>query len=300
MSVLERGWLSSNNVVFADDPDGPTVVDTGYVTHGEATERLLEQALQGRPLRRIVNTHLHSDHCGGNARLQRRWQPLTLIPPGLAQAVTHWDEEALSYAPTGQQCERFDHHGLIKPGQRLTLGGLDWHVLPADGHDEHMLMFWCEREGVLLSADALWQNGFGVIFPALTGERGFAEQKATLNLIDSLQPRVVVPGHGAPFAGEQVKQALQVAHSRIDWLAVDPRRNGDNALKGLVAFRLLDDGRMDRAALLELVGQRLLTQPSLKRSHTATPEDVVDWVCTQLCRVGAARMEDGWLVAAQA
>ena len=45
LSVLERGWLSSNNIVFADD-EVPTVVDTGYVTHADATLALLQQALR--------------------------------------------------------------------------------------------------------------------------------------------------------------------------------------------------------------------------------------------------------------
>jgi glyoxylase-like metal-dependent hydrolase (beta-lactamase superfamily II) len=54
LQLIERGWLSSNHVVFADD-DVPTVVDTGYVTEGDGMQRL----------GRIVNTHLHSDHAGG-------------------------------------------------------------------------------------------------------------------------------------------------------------------------------------------------------------------------------------------
>ena len=64
LQVIERGWLSSNHIVFADD-DVTTVVDTGYVTEGEATLRLIGEALKGRRLDRIVNTHLHSDHAGG-------------------------------------------------------------------------------------------------------------------------------------------------------------------------------------------------------------------------------------------
>uniref|UniRef100_UPI0035A10BAD MBL fold metallo-hydrolase n=2 Tax=Delftia TaxID=80865 RepID=UPI0035A10BAD len=78
MTVLERGWLSANNIVFAADPadpqdDGAAVVDTGYVSHADQTVLLIEQTLAGQPLARILNTHLHSDHCGGNAALQARW-----------------------------------------------------------------------------------------------------------------------------------------------------------------------------------------------------------------------------------
>ena len=46
------------------------MVDTGYCIHAEQTLALVEAALQGAPLQRIVNTHLHSDHCGGNALLR--------------------------------------------------------------------------------------------------------------------------------------------------------------------------------------------------------------------------------------
>ena len=39
-----------------------------------------------RPLDLLLNTHLHSDHCGGNAALQARHPGVrTLIPPGQAE-----------------------------------------------------------------------------------------------------------------------------------------------------------------------------------------------------------------------
>ncbi|MFT3857593.1 MAG: MBL fold metallo-hydrolase [Aquabacterium sp.] len=150
-------------------------------------------------LRRILNTHLHSDHAGGNALLQARHDCMVWIPPGDSEAVAQWDEARLSYRQTSQLCPPFRHDGLIHPGQMLTLGGGDWQVLTAAGHDNAMVMLWCEREGLLVSADALWQKGFGVIFPELAGDSGFAEQQATLDLIGQLQPRRVIPGHGAPF-----------------------------------------------------------------------------------------------------
>src|SRR5690606_6700204 len=72
LTVLERGWLSSNNVLIHAAPGEPgaVLVDSGHVVHAEQTVALVRHALRaGEPLVRVVNTHLHSDHCGGNAAL---------------------------------------------------------------------------------------------------------------------------------------------------------------------------------------------------------------------------------------
>ncbi|HJV95149.1 MAG TPA: MBL fold metallo-hydrolase, partial [Albitalea sp.] len=62
MRVFERGWLSSNDILFIDDEahGGCALVDTGYCTHAPQTVALVQHALQGKPLRRLLNTHLHS------------------------------------------------------------------------------------------------------------------------------------------------------------------------------------------------------------------------------------------------
>ncbi|MDV7396541.1 MBL fold metallo-hydrolase, partial [Arthrospira platensis SPKY1] len=113
--VFQRDWLSSNNVLFLDDAGGSALVDSGYHSHAEQTCALVEHGLAGRSLALLVNTHLHSDHCGGNARLQRRYPGMsTLIPPGQADAVCRWDLQALTYGPTGQECEPFRFDGLAQ------------------------------------------------------------------------------------------------------------------------------------------------------------------------------------------
>lgn len=248
--VFERGWLSSNNVLLIDDASA-TLVDTGYATHAPQTLALVRAALGTRALDRIVNTHLHSDHCGGNALLQSVWSCATDIPESDADAVRVWDETRLTYRATGQTCERFAFTGTLASGMRLTLGALDWSVLGAPGHDPHSLMLYCESERVLISADALWENGFGVIFPELEGESGFAEQQAVLDLVSTLDVGVVIPGHGAPFGG--VDAALERAFSRIAWLRADPTRNAKNALKVLIVFKLLDVRAMTIDALVTLL-----------------------------------------------
>jgi glyoxylase-like metal-dependent hydrolase (beta-lactamase superfamily II) len=257
MRVFERGWLSSNNVLFIDDAHETrtALVDTGYATHAPQTLALVRQALASehneRTLDLIVNTHLHSDHCGGNALLQSNFVCETLIPQTEADAVREWDEDRLTFRGTGQSCERFGFTGTIAPGATLQLGGLDWSVLGAPGHDPHSLMLYCAEERLLISADALWENGFGVIFPELEGESGFAEQRAVLDLIATLDLRAVIPGHGAPFT--DVSKALDIAFSRIDYLRADPVRNAKNALKVLIVFKLMELRSMPVSELLLLV-----------------------------------------------
>jgi glyoxylase-like metal-dependent hydrolase (beta-lactamase superfamily II) len=250
MRVFERGWLSSNNVLFIDDKK-TALIDSGYSSHAAQTLALVRNALgAGRSLDLIVNTHLHSDHCGGNALLQATFACETLIPQTEAQAVRDWDEDTLTFRATGQTCERFGFTGTIAQGATLELGGMNWSVLGAPGHDPHSLMLYSAQERLLISADALWENGFGVIFPELEGESGFAEQRAVLDLIATLDVRAVIPGHGAPFT--DVARSLDVASSRIDYLRADPERNAKNALKVLIVFKLMELRTMQVGELVRM------------------------------------------------
>jgi len=236
LRVIERGWLSSNSIVF-DDGDAASVVDTGYCLHAEQTVQLIDRVRGEKPLTRIVNTHLHSDHVGGNALLQSRHPAHTSIPAGLAAAVDAWDVEALSYEPTGQRCPQFTYDARLRAGDVLPLGNIDWEVLAAPGHDPHMVMLFSDVTRVLISADALWENGFGAIFPEIEGESGFADQALALDAIEARRPRVVIPGHGAPFS--DIDAALDRARRRLDALSASHERNARHVLKVLLKFWLL-------------------------------------------------------------
>jgi glyoxylase-like metal-dependent hydrolase (beta-lactamase superfamily II) len=242
LTIFERGWLSSNNVLMQGDGNpegsGAVLVDTGHVVHAGQTEALVRHALRGERLSRIVNTHLHSDHCGGNASLQRAFGCRISIPPGQFESVQVWDDVALSYAPTGQQCERYKADDALLPGGSFTVGGLTWQAHAAPGHDPHSLILHCAENGVVITADALWERGFGVVFPELDGVNAFDEVEATLDLIASFDARIAIPGHGAPFG--DVPVALQRARQRLAGFRADPQRHAHHAVKALVKFHLLE------------------------------------------------------------
>ncbi|MBC7414001.1 MAG: MBL fold metallo-hydrolase [Herminiimonas sp.] len=293
MQVFERGWLSSNNILFHSGSD-TALVDSGYHTHAAQTVALVGHALKGQPLQRLLNTHLHSDHCGGNAALQAAHACRTTIPAAEAAAVRRWDQDALSFSSTGQQCSRFSFDDTMQPGDRIMLGGLEWQVLGAPGHDPHSLILYCAEARLLISADALWENGFGVIFPELDGAAGFAETRATLEVIAALDIATVIPGHGAPFA--DVRGALSRAVSRIDYLAADPVRNAQNAVKVLLKFLLLERQQIALPDVSQLLAQIRLFRDTNRRFLHLPEAELARWAVAQLCRVGAARVEGGLLL----
>ena len=82
IEVFERGWLSANNIFHFGESD-VSIVDTGYYAHSQMTLDLVNKALKKNDLsnlNKIVNTHLHSDHCGGNAALQKHFGCEVYVP----------------------------------------------------------------------------------------------------------------------------------------------------------------------------------------------------------------------------
>jgi glyoxylase-like metal-dependent hydrolase (beta-lactamase superfamily II) len=287
MQVFERGWLSANNILFTGDA-GSLLIDSGYSSHSAQTLSLLEGALGSGPLETLVNTHLHSDHCGANAALQQRYPSLvTLIPPGQADLVRRWDAAALTYTPTGQQCPQFVFSDVLLPGSTMRFGAQDWEIHAAPGHDTHSLIFFEPQAGILISADALWEKGFGVVFPELEGEQAFADVAATLDIIARLKPKIVIPGHGKSFLYTDAIMAL--ARKRLDGFVADPQRHALYAAKVLCKFKLLEV-QLQRYADFAAWAEQATYFEQI-RSKFFSHQPMTEWLselCDNLVRSGAA------------
>ena len=295
VQVFERGWLSANNILLTGD--GPTaLIDSGYYTHAPQTLALVAQALNGRSLDLLLNTHLHSDHCGGNAALQSAHPGVrTWIPPGHLQQVRDWDAVALTYVPTGQTCPRFEVDEALRPDSVVHLGGQAWQVHAAAGHDPHSIVLFEPRSRVLISADALWENGFGVVFPELEGEQAFDEVGRTLDLIEALEPACVIPGHGAVFV--QVDHALAAARKRLEGFIAAPAKHARHAAKVLLKFKLLEVQVFTRQALHQWAMHTAYLDIIRRRWEPDTdPAAWVEALADDLVGSGAASRAEGRLL----
>ena len=282
LQVLQRDWLSSNSLLCLGEQ--PVVIDTGHVKHGAETVRLVTGALgDGATLATIAHTHLHSDHCGGTGALQAAFpQARTWVPEATLPHVLAWDEDALTFGDTSQRCARFTAEAGLVPGQSVRLGQRDWHIHAAPGHDTLAVVLFDQDSGVLVSGDAMWEHGVGVIFPHIDGSGGFEPFNDTLALIEQLDPAWVVPGHGAPFAreGGAIQGALARARQRIDYFIDHPAQHALYAAKVLIKYQLLDVEQMTRPAFYAW----LKAVPSMQLLHQQHRPDLDwdDWVAHTL------------------
>jgi glyoxylase-like metal-dependent hydrolase (beta-lactamase superfamily II) len=238
---------------------------------------------------------LHPDHCGGNAALKTRFGDTQIsIAANSVDAVSRWDQTVLDHESFGQPCERFAANHGIEVGQSLRLGDLDWRVIGSPGHDADSFVLHNEAHRILISADALWENGFGVLFPELRGRSAFAEQRASLAAIEALDVAVVIPGHGPMFT--DVPGALERANRRLDAQQADPRRHARYAIRVMIKFLLLERRRLHIDDVANAIQNTPVLIETKHRFLPETTEQVAKECVESLLNSNAARRDGQWLL----
>jgi glyoxylase-like metal-dependent hydrolase (beta-lactamase superfamily II) len=219
--VLVRGFLHGNAVLVQGA--SPVLIDTGYHTGVGELFSWLDARLRGQPLAEVWLTHVHSDHAGGVAALRERASLRVRGSASASELVRRWDERGLWLGSSGQEMPRFSIDEAFEAGDRIEAGAKVFQVIATPGHMRSAVSLFCEAEGLLVTGDALWENGFGMLDPWVEGADCFTRcEEAFANLRALSDVRVVVPGHGPPF--EDLAGALSRAERRLASLRADPDR----------------------------------------------------------------------------
>ena len=290
MQMIERDWLNANHVLLSGS-DRAVLVDAGHVSSADRTVQLVREALNGRPLHDLVLTHTHSDHMGGCATLKRAFGCRITVPEGEAEMIRTWDTRALWLDYAGQHAERFDFENIIHPGDRIEMGDLEWETIAAPGHDMGAVVYWCAREGILISGDALWERSFGIVLPGEGWRERLAAARDTLFRLRSLGARIVIPGHGRVFA--DADGTIEACLSRVAAFEQDERRMARNVVKVMFVFALLE-----RPGMTDEEIQRLFAEVPLYVEYAAVyfrlgSVELARTTLDELARTGALERDAG-------
>jgi glyoxylase-like metal-dependent hydrolase (beta-lactamase superfamily II) len=292
LRVIERGWLNSNQVVMLAAGDN-LVVDSGYCTHREETLELLASraGLDRQPLERLVNTHCHSDHMGGNAAIANAHGCRITIPAGEAKHVDPWTPQSAWMEEFDQKADPFRFDDTIAEGEGFEGGGFEWQAYAAPGHDMDALMFFEPVNRVLISGDALWENGMGFVWPEEGANPYIEAARDALATIEKLSPAVVIPGHGERFSN--VAGALERVRARLDAFERDPVKNARHVVKAMFVFALLDREAMPVDDVAAYVGRVPCYMKLSQRFLAMKPQALAAWLVADLERAGAIAITEG-------
>jgi glyoxylase-like metal-dependent hydrolase (beta-lactamase superfamily II) len=158
------------------------------------------------------------------------------------------------------------------------------------------LVFYNAEHRILISGDALWEHGFGLVMPPEVDPAALPATRTTIEMLAALDAAVVIPGHGEPFT--DVAAALNRARKRIVAFEADSLRVARHALKVILMFALLDRQRMRLDEMPAYVARIGIYRDFNALFFRVSPARLVELLIGELERAGAARRHDGWLVPA--
>ncbi|MEQ1440735.1 MBL fold metallo-hydrolase [Fontimonas sp. SYSU GA230001] len=240
--------LDHINLWALEDGAGWTVVDTGLQTaETQASwERLLAGSLLGRPVTRVIGTHMHPDHVGMAGWLTERFDCRlwitrleyltcrTLVAdtgrPAPEAGVRFyraagWSDEQLEqyrarFGAFGQGIHRLpDSFRRLTDGEVLDIGAQHWQVIVGRGHSPEHACLYCPALGLLISGDQVLPriSSNVSVFPTEPDADPLADWLESLQRLRATVPDsvLVLPAHNEPFRGLHARlDALHGAHAR--------------------------------------------------------------------------------------
>lgn len=257
--------LNHINLWLLEDGDGWTIVDTGIRDEPTKTawETLFAGPMKGKPITRVIVTHLHPDHVGMAGWLVRKfnvelWMSRTdyLLCRNLAADTGREapPEGIRFYKAAGfpeDQLEtyrtRFGGFGKgvyhlpngfrrMQEGDRIPIGKRVWEVVVGRGHAPEHVCLWSREDDLFISGDQILPriSSNVSLFPTEPEANPLQEWIDSCAKLRDLLPNdlLILPAHNEPFRGSKLRlqELIDMHESGLDKLLAlceEPRRAVD-------------------------------------------------------------------------
>lgn len=235
------------NAFLLADEDETTLVDCGIYDPDEERQHGWDDLVEAlkvcdsevAEVKRLVVTHPHIDHYGMAGRLLEAsgcelWMhsnssvDLDLYrDPEAHQAILRdmlsdhgISEEEIDELTAFEDWRGFIS-GVVEPtnplqgGESFTCGSRTWEIVHTPGHSSAHICLWSDSDGLFISGDHLLPT----ITPHIDFVRGqtdpLGEFLGSLSIVERLDPKLVLPGHGRPFEdGAERARVIERHHDR--------------------------------------------------------------------------------------
>lgn len=179
-----RGRLDHINVWLIRDNDGWTIVDTGIYSENVKKHwtEIFETYLEGKPVNRVIATHLHTDHTGLAGWIVQEWgcelwmsrSDFYMCKVMAADGPSDVPEDAIAfYRRAGFNEQRLDRYRSrfgqfganiaelpagyrrISEGQYLDIGGKEWRAVIGHGHAPEHVCLYCPELKLIIAGDQI-------------------------------------------------------------------------------------------------------------------------------------------------
>ncbi len=238
-------WI---NLWLLEDGPGWTIVDTGVATDEtrEHWQRIFAEELDGKPVTRVICTHMHPDHIGLSGWITRKFECRLSISrleyvtcrslasdTGLDAPddgiqfyrAAGWDARALDayrarFGGFGKSMLRLpDSFHRLQDGDAIEIGGRVWTVITGSGHSPEHVCLYQEELNLFISGDQLLPriSSNVSVFPTEPDADPLADWLHSCAKLMQHVPAdaLVLPAHNDPFTGAHKRlQNLIDGHER--------------------------------------------------------------------------------------